>query len=63
LEKVTRILTPEEQVIFDKDWVGRDGSKRKLEVSLLCLNGMVEDGSISELANYGQAKAEEDIPI
>jgi len=32
LEKVTRVLTSEEQVIFDKDWVGRDGSKRKLEV-------------------------------
>jgi elongation factor 3 len=32
LEKVTRILTPEEQAVLDSDWVGKDGSKRKLEV-------------------------------
>ncbi|KAJ8469483.1 hypothetical protein ONZ45_g16872 [Pleurotus djamor] len=32
LEKVTRVLTPEEKVILDQDWVGRDGSKRKVEM-------------------------------
>ncbi|KAF7306093.1 hypothetical protein HMN09_00764400 [Mycena chlorophos] len=32
LEKVTRVLTPEEKALLDKDWVGRDGSKRKLEL-------------------------------
>ncbi|KAF9568069.1 hypothetical protein CPC08DRAFT_488757 [Agrocybe pediades] len=32
LEKATRVLTPEEQVILDQDWVGKDGSKRKLEM-------------------------------
>lgn len=32
LEKATRVLSPEEQRIFDTDWVGKDGSKRKLEV-------------------------------
>lgn len=32
IEKATRVLSPEEQRIFDTDWVGKDGSKRKLEV-------------------------------
>ncbi|KAH0588889.1 hypothetical protein H2248_004678 [Termitomyces sp. 'cryptogamus'] len=33
-EKATRVLTPEEQRIFDTEWVGKDGSKRKLEMLL-----------------------------
>ena len=33
LEKVTRILTPEEQALLDQDWVGKNGTKRKMEVS------------------------------
>ncbi|KAJ3505144.1 hypothetical protein NLJ89_g7564 [Agrocybe chaxingu] len=32
LEKVTRVLTPEEKALLDTDWVGRDGSKRKIEM-------------------------------
>ncbi|KAF5380589.1 hypothetical protein D9615_004611 [Tricholomella constricta] len=32
VEKATRVLTPEEQRVFDTDWVGKDGSKRKLEM-------------------------------
>jgi len=32
LEKVTRVLTPEEQALLDKDWVGRNGTKRKMEM-------------------------------
>ncbi|KAJ3791121.1 P-loop containing nucleoside triphosphate hydrolase protein [Lentinula aff. detonsa] len=32
LEKATRVLTDEEKVILDQDWVGKDGSKRKLEL-------------------------------
>ncbi|KAF7428287.1 hypothetical protein PC9H_007508 [Pleurotus ostreatus] len=32
LEKATRALTPEEKELMEKDWVGRDGSKRKLEL-------------------------------
>ncbi|RDB25179.1 mRNA export factor elf1 [Hypsizygus marmoreus] len=32
LEKATRVLTPEEKHVFDADWVGKDGSKRKLEM-------------------------------
>jgi elongation factor 3 len=32
LEKATRVLTDEEKRVLDQDWVGKDGSKRKLEV-------------------------------
>ncbi|KAJ3809156.1 P-loop containing nucleoside triphosphate hydrolase protein [Lentinula lateritia] len=32
LEKATRILTDEEKLVLDQDWVGKDGSKRKLEL-------------------------------
>ena len=32
LEKATRVLTDEEKAILEQEWVGRDGSKRKLEV-------------------------------
>ncbi|THU95395.1 hypothetical protein K435DRAFT_829140 [Dendrothele bispora CBS 962.96] len=32
LEKVTRMLTDEEQQLMDQEWVGKDGSKRKLEL-------------------------------
>jgi len=35
LEKATRVLTAEEQAVLDQDWVGKDGSKRKLEVDKL----------------------------
>ncbi|KAF9469882.1 P-loop containing nucleoside triphosphate hydrolase protein [Collybia nuda] len=31
VEKATRVLTTEEQAILDTEWVGKDGSKRKLE--------------------------------
>lgn len=33
LEKVTRVLTPEEQALLDQDWIGKNGTKRKMEVS------------------------------
>lgn len=32
LEKATRVLTDEEKKVLEQDWVGKDGSKRKLEV-------------------------------
>lgn len=32
LEKVTRVLTPEEQSLLDQDWIGKNGTKRKMEV-------------------------------
>ncbi|KAJ3829970.1 P-loop containing nucleoside triphosphate hydrolase protein [Lentinula raphanica] len=32
LEKATRVLTDEEKLTLDQDWVGKDGSKRKLEM-------------------------------
>lgn len=33
LEKATRVLTDEEKALLDQDWVGKNGTKRKLEVS------------------------------
>ena len=41
LEKATRVLTPEERAIFDIDWVGKDGSKRKLEVGRIYPHCMI----------------------
>lgn len=35
LEKATRVLTAEEQAVLDQEWVGKDGSKRRLEVYTL----------------------------
>ncbi|KAJ7079100.1 P-loop containing nucleoside triphosphate hydrolase protein [Mycena belliarum] len=32
LEKATRVLTPEEKLVLEQEWVGKDGSKRKLEM-------------------------------
>lgn len=41
LEKLTRVLTDEEKQILDQDWVGRDGSKRKVEVCRLRLQNFL----------------------
>ncbi|KAK7005674.1 P-loop containing nucleoside triphosphate hydrolase protein [Favolaschia claudopus] len=32
LEKATRVLSAEEKAVLDQEWLGRDGSKRKLEM-------------------------------
>ncbi|KAJ7647104.1 P-loop containing nucleoside triphosphate hydrolase protein [Roridomyces roridus] len=32
LEKATRVLTEDEKKLLDQEWVGKDGSKRKLEM-------------------------------
>ena len=32
LEKATRVLTDEEKALLDQEWVGKNGTKRKLEV-------------------------------
>jgi len=32
LEKATRVLTDEEKALLNQEWVGKDGSKRKLEM-------------------------------
>jgi len=32
LEKATRVLTDEDKKLLDQEWVGKDGSKRKLEM-------------------------------
>jgi elongation factor 3 len=32
LEKATRVLTDEEKALLEKEWVGKNGTKRKLEM-------------------------------
>lgn len=32
LEKATRVLTDDERALLDQEWVGKNGTKRKLEV-------------------------------
>ncbi|CAE6492558.1 unnamed protein product [Rhizoctonia solani] len=39
LEKSTRVLTEEEKELLEKDFVGRNGEKRKLEASLCLIMG------------------------
>jgi hypothetical protein len=34
LEKATRVLTDEDKALLDKDFVGKNGQRRKLEVSV-----------------------------
>jgi guanylate kinase len=63
LEKATRILTPEERVIFDMDWIGKDGSKRKLEVRLMSSESHSNEELNRNIADYGQTKTEEVIPV
>ena len=50
MEKATRVLTPEEKAQLDIDWVGRDGSKRKLEVrvfmALDCAETTISDARL-----------------
>lgn len=58
LEKATRVLTSEERAIFDIDWVGKDGSKRKLEVcqSILKVHD-IDELNATNTASYGSAEA------
>ena len=32
LEKATRVLSEEDKRVLDQEWIGKDGSKRKVEV-------------------------------
>lgn len=49
LEKATRVLTVEEKAILETEWVGRDGSKRKLEVRLSSALGFVMNFNVNVL--------------
>ncbi len=35
IEKATRVLTDEDKALLDKDFVGKNGQRRKLEVSVV----------------------------
>lgn len=65
LEKATRVLTDEEKAILDKDFVGKNGQRRKLEVSATpslcpCLYLRID---LLRIAYHGSSKTEEILPI
>lgn len=62
MDKITRVLTDEEKRVLDQDWVGRDGSKRKVEVCQNWLQLSLQDCDICA-AGYGPTKAQEVLPI
>jgi len=65
LEKATRVLTDEEKALLDKDFVGKNGQRRKLEVSATpslcsCLYLRID---LLRIAYHGSSKTEEILPI
>lgn len=65
LEKATRVLTDEEKALLDKDFVGKNGQRRKLEVSATpalcpCLYFRID---LLRIAYHGPSKTEEILPI
>jgi hypothetical protein len=63
IEKATRVLTPEERVIFDTDWIGKDGSKRKLEVCSFYPGYTILRFLHCDTAGNGPAETEKVIPV
>ena len=62
LEKATRVLTDEEKALLDQEWVGRDGSRRKLEVCALG-STVLSHLAHSPTDDHGSSKAQEDFPV
>ena len=62
LEKTTRVLTHEEKVLLDQEWVGRDGTKRKLEVvPHYCYLSF--SGAKPNVDGHGSPKIEKVVPV
>jgi elongation factor 3 len=62
LEKSTRIMTDEEREALDIDFVGKDGSKRKIEVCLYRLYDSIANiGSPTD--DHGPLEAQEELPV
>jgi len=65
LEKATRVLTDEEKALLDKDFVGKNGQRRKLEVSAApsqCSRLYLRT-YLLQIAYHGSSKTEEILPI
>lgn len=45
LEKSSRVLTEDDKRLLEQEWVGKDGSKRKLEVRHPRLSTLSEDSN------------------
>ena len=63
MEKLTRVLTVQENQILDQDWVGRDGSKRKVEVCRLWLQKFLIRVVIFCAVDYGETEIQEIVSI
>jgi hypothetical protein len=63
LEKATRVLTDEEKALLDKDFVGKNGQRRKLEVGKSRVLIYPCALNILLVAYHGPSKIEEVTPI
>jgi hypothetical protein len=63
LEKATRVLTDEDKALLDKDFVGKNGQRRKLEVSVPPPHICTFQSNILHTAYHGSSKTEEILPI
>jgi hypothetical protein len=57
------VLSPEEQALLDIDWVGKNGTKRKMEVGSLDFIAAHSNDNDSVIDDHGPAKAEKVVPI
>lgn len=64
LEKATRVLTDEDKALLEIDFVGKNGQRRKLEVSVLpCSYSILRIEHIASLACHGSSKTEKILPV
>jgi hypothetical protein len=63
LEKATRVMTDEDKALLDEDFVGKNGQRRKLEVSVVSYSYHICDLNILHVAYHGSSKTEKVLPI
>jgi hypothetical protein len=63
LEKATRVLTDEDKALLDKDFVGKNGQRRKLEVSIVPCFTVCYELNILHVAYHGSSKTEKILPV
>jgi hypothetical protein len=63
LEKSTRVLTDEDKALLDKDFVGKNGQRRRLEVSVILFLMCTLPLNALHVAYHGSPKTEEIPPV
>ena len=63
LEKATRALTDEDKALLDKEFVGKNGQRRKLEVSVVYVAAVRCELKILVVAYHGSSKTEEVVSV